>query len=263
MSRHPEQVADPKSTGFVTTTSQFPGVARSRLTVALMLDDETNWTGFATMSGWPTRRNLTVGVSAKFEPEIVRTVEPVLATTEGLTLPTVGPVATVRQPVQVAVPWSVFVRVRLRPPVVAEELTVTSIVNVVASVTTTFETVTPVPDTTTPTPAAKPDPCSVTDCAVAPWPSAFGVAVVASGLAVTVKQPLQVPDPPSGLVTFNVWGPTLAVLPTVIVTFSCVPSTKETLSMLTPVPEMSVMAEPFTKPAPVIATTREPAPWPR
>jgi hypothetical protein len=201
--RQPVHEVEPKSTGLVTMTSLLPGAARPRSTVALMLEEETNWTGLATMSGWPERRSKTVGVSAKLEPEMVSTVEPVLAATVGLMLLTDGPGATVKQPLQVAVPWSVFVRMRSRAPIAAVELTVTSMVNVDVSVTTTFATVTPVPETTTLTPVTKSDPCRVTEW-LAPCPSVSGVADVAKGLAFIVKQLLQDPDPKSGFVTFSV-----------------------------------------------------------
>jgi hypothetical protein len=105
---------------------------------------------------------VTVAPETKFDPEIVRTVEPVFAGKEGRTLLTAGAVLTVKHPVQVAVPWSVLVRVIFRAPVVADPDTLSTTVIVVEFVTEIVPTLTPVPEITTPTPETKPLPARVT-----------------------------------------------------------------------------------------------------
>jgi hypothetical protein len=70
----------------------------------------------------------------------------------------------------------------------------------------TLLTPTPPPENETLAPETKPDPLTVTVVA-APGPAALGVTPVGAGGRSTVKHPVQVPLPPSGLVMVTLINP--------------------------------------------------------
>jgi hypothetical protein len=109
---------------------------------------------------------------------------------------TVGPAFTVKQPVQVAVPWSGLVTVTSRAvPVGAPAETEMFAVSWVEDTTVVEFTVIPVPEKLTFVPLANPVPVTVMFWLVAPCPLEPGLAEVTVGPPFTVKQPVQVPVP--------------------------------------------------------------------
>ena len=112
----------------------------------------------------------------------------------GLVEVTVGRAFTLKQPVQVAVPWSVLVTVTFRAPVVAFPAIVIVAVMFVGVTTLLEFTVIPVPEKPTVAPFAKFVPTTVIVC-VTPCGSEEGFVEVTVGAAFTVKQPVQVPVP--------------------------------------------------------------------
>ena len=141
----------------------------------------------------------TVAPLTKFVPVIVNVVDVPLATTFWLLdvgNVIVGPAFTVKQPVQVPVPWSGLVTVTSRAaPVGAPAETEMFAVSWVAETNVVEFTVIPVPENVAFAPFTNPVPVTVMFWLVAPCPLEPGLAEVTVGPPFTVKQPAQVPVP--------------------------------------------------------------------
>jgi hypothetical protein len=173
---------------------------------------------------------------------------------------TVGPAFTVKQPVQVAVPWSGLVTVTFLVPVAAVlSIETLAVIDPPLLATEIELTVMPPPNETF-APLAKFAPVTVMFWFVAPWPREVGLTEEIVGPAFTVKQPVQVPVPWSGLVTVTSLAVVFAFAVTVTLTVIRVEDTVG-VPKLTPVPETDTLA-PVAKLLPLIVTVWLVAPWP-
>jgi hypothetical protein len=167
----------------------------------------------------------------------------------------VGRLFTVKAPVAVTLPPSVFVTVTSRAPVVAVDETVMLAVSCVADVTTTGPlTVMPVPENETVAPETKPVPEMATFSLAAPWPRLLGVTVVIVGADTMVSPPASVCSCESRLVKVTLRTPGAAESLTVNLAVALVGLTYCTSVTVTPAP--STMTEaPRAKFVPVRVTT--------
>ena len=151
--------------------------------------------------------------------------------------------------------------VRLRAPAAAAASIVTLTVSDVADVNVTELTVIPVPENVAVAPDWKPVPATTRFWLTAPCPREAGVTDVTVGGVTTVKPPVRLLAPLSGLVTVTSRRPTVAVEATVTLTSNCVELTNVAVLTEIPVPE-NVTAAPLTKLVPVTVTVWTAAPAP-
>jgi hypothetical protein len=160
---------------------------------------------------------------------------------------------TVKQPVQTALPASVFVTVTFPAPSVAPAEMVTLAVSSVDDTKVVEFTVMPLAEKADDAPLAKPVPEIVTFWLVAPRPLELGLVEVTVGGAFTVKHPVHDPVSRSGFVTVMFREPVVAFPATVMLAVSWVAETNVVELTVMPVPENDVVA-PDWKPVPVIVT---------
>jgi len=237
---------------FVTVTLRAPVAAPAATVTGTVIV-----VAFATVTApvaMPVPLNTTVAPLAKPVPVIVTVVGPVpwaiaLSDVEV----TVGAALTVNTPVPVPVPPSVFVTVTLCAPSVAEAVTVTGSVIVVALTTVAAPRVMFGSLNETVAPLWNPVPVIVTVVRALFCPLGVGNVAVTVGTALTVNTPSPVPVPPSVFVTVMLCAPSVAEA--VTVTGSVI------VVALTTVMAPRVMFEslnetvaPFAKPVPVMVT---------
>jgi hypothetical protein len=151
----------------------------------------------------------------------------------------------------VAFPASGFVTVTFPPPRVAPVDTVTFAVSCVDDTKLVEFTVIPEAENVAEAPLMNPVPVRVMAWFVAPRPLDEGLADVTTGAGSTVKHPVHVPTPASGLVTTTSPAPVVAVGEMVTLAVSWVDDTKVVELTVTPVAENEADA-PETKPLPLI-----------
>jgi hypothetical protein len=160
---------------------------------------------------------------------------------------------TVKHPVHVPTPASGFVTVTLPAPRAAPDDTVMFAVSCVDDTKLVVFTVIPDPEKLAEAPLTNPVPVTVTAWFVAPSPLDDGLVDVTVGVTLTVKHPVHVPTPASGLVTRTLPAPVVAVGETLMLAVSWVADTNVVEFTVTPAAENEAIA-PETKPLPLIVT---------
>jgi hypothetical protein len=154
-----------------------------------------------------------------------------------------------------------FVTVTAWTPKGEVKETVRSILIWMRLTTVTEEAVVPAPKETV-KPSTNPLPEIVTALLISPWTAPDGVTLPITGTASTVKSPIRVWDPPSGLVTVTSLGPGGAVAATVTVARSVVALTNVVAPSERPDP-LRLMRVPLWKSLPVTVSRREEPSSPR
>jgi hypothetical protein len=237
----------------VTVTSRAPVLAFEAIVMFAVRWLES--TKLVELTVMPVPENETLAPLAKPVPLIVTLWLPAPCPSElGLVEDTVGAALTVKAEVLVAVLPSPLVIETSRAPVLAVEETVTLAVSWVELLNVVELTVIPDPnDAASVGPLMKPVPVIVMFWLVAPCPRELGLSEEIVGAALTLKTPLPVPTPASGLVTVTLPAPVLAVEEMLMFAVSWVELTNVVELTVIPEPENTALA-PLTKPVPVMVT---------
>ena len=242
------------ASGLVTVTSRAPVLAFEAIVMFAVRWLES--TKLVELTVMPVPENETLAPLAKPVPLIVTLWLPAPCPSElGLVEDTVGAALTVKAEVLVAVLPSPLVIETSRAPVLAVEETVTLAVSWVELLNVVELTVIPDPnDAASVGPLMKPVPVIVMFWLVAPCPRELGLSEEIVGAALTLKTPLPVPTPASGLVTVTLPAPVLAVEEMLMFAVSWVELTNVVELTVIPDPNDAASAGPLSKPVPVMVT---------